>query len=82
MSQNLEPLSLKSQRLHQRKIRSEKIKKTIEAAITQTKVADGTETQVTALALQFLIVQQIDKNATLIPDTTVHHTISASVILH
>ena len=82
MSQKLEPLSLKSQRPHQRKIRTEKIKRTIEAAITPTKVARATETQVTALALQDLIVQQIDKNANPVPDAAVCHTISASAILH
>ena len=82
MSQKLEPLLLKSQRPHQSKIRSEKIKRTIEATITLTKVARVTETQVTALVLQDLIVQQIDENATLVPDATVYHTISASAILH
>ncbi len=65
-----------------KKKKSEKIKKIIEAAITPTKVACVTETQVTALDLQDLIVQQINKNATLIPDAAVYHTISASAILH
>lgn len=55
---------------------------TIEAATTPTEVARATETQVTALALQDLIVQQIDENATLVPDVAVYHTISASAILH
>ncbi len=82
MSQKLEPLLLKSQRPHQRKIRSKKIKMTIEAAITPTKVARATETQVTALALQDLIVEQINKNATHLPDAAVYHKISASAILH
>ncbi len=82
MSQKLEPLLLKSQRPHQRKIRSEKIKMRIEAAIASTEVARATATQVTALAAQDLIVQQTDENATLIPDTAVYHTISASAILH
>ena len=82
MSQKLKPLSLESQRPNQREIRTEKIKKTIEAAITLTKVACATDTQVTALALQDLIVQQIDKNATLVQDAAVHHTILASAILH
>ncbi len=82
MSQKLEPLPLESQRPHQRKIRTEKIKKTIEAAIPPTKVARAKETQVTALVLQDLIVQQMDKNATLLLDATVHHTVSSSGILH
>ncbi len=82
MSQKLEPLVLESQRPHQRKIRTEKIKRTIEAAITPTKVARGIETQVTALALQDLIVQQMDGNADPVPDAAVHHTISPSGILH
>ena len=82
MSQKLEPLLLKSQRPHQRKIRTEKIKKTIEAAITPTKVARGIESQVTVLALQDLIVQQIEGNANPVPDAAVYHTISASAILH
>ncbi len=82
MSQKLEPLLLESQRPHQRKIRTEKIKRTIKAAITPTKVARGIETQVTALALQEMIVQQIDGNMNLLPDVAVHHTISASAIFH
>ena len=82
MSQKLEPLSLKSQKPHQRKIRYEKIKMIIEAVITPTKATHATETQVTALALQDLIVQQIDENATPVPDAAVYHTISASAILH
>ncbi len=82
MSQKLEPLLLESQRPHQRKIRTEKIKRTIEAAITPTKVARGIKTQVTAFALQDLIVQQIDENANPVPDAAVHHTISARAILH
>ncbi len=65
-----------------KKIRSEKIKMRIEAVITPTEVARATETQVTALALQDLIVQQIDKNATLVPDAAVYYTISASAIFH
>ena len=52
MSQKLEPLLLESQRPYQRKIKTEKIKRTIEAAITPTKVARATETQVTPLALR------------------------------
>ncbi len=82
ISQKLELLLLENQRPHQRKIRSKKIKRTIEAAITPTKVARMTETQVTALALPDLIVQQTDKNSTLVPDAEVYHTISASAILH
>ena len=82
MSQKLELLSLESPRPHQRKISTEKIKKTIEAAITPTKVARATETQVTALALQDLIVRQIDENANPVLDGAVCHTISASAILH
>ena len=82
MSQTLEPLLLKSQRPHRRKIRSEKIKKTIKAAITPTKVDRMTENQVTALVLQDLIVQKIDKNPTPILDSAVYHTISASAISH
>ncbi len=82
MSQKLKPLSLKSQKPHQRKIRTEKIKRTIEAAITPTKVARATETQVTALALQDLIVQQIDENANPVLNAAVYHTISATAILH
>ncbi len=82
MSQKLELLSLESERLHQRKTRTEKIKMTIEATITPTKVVRATETQVTALAFQDLIVQQIDKNANPVSDTVVCNTISASAILH
>ncbi len=81
MSQKLELLSLESQRPHQRKIRTEKIKRTIEAVIAPTKVARKTETQVTALALQDLIVQKKDKNPTPIPDAAVYHTISATAIV-
>ncbi len=54
---------------------------TIEAAITPTEVACATETQVTALTLQDLIVQQMDKNATPVPDAAVYHTISANTTL-
>ncbi len=82
MSPKLEPLLLESQRAHQRKIKTEKIKTTIEAVITATKVARGIETQVTALAPQDLIVQQIDGNVNPVPDAAVYHTISASAILH
>ncbi len=82
MSQKLEPLLLESRRPYQRKIRIEKIKKTIEGAITPTIVARTTETRVTALALQDMIVQQIYKNATSISDVAVYHTISANAILH
>ncbi len=82
MSQKLKPPLLESQRPHQRTISTEKIKKTIEAAITPTKVAPPTETQVITLALQDLIVQQIDENANLVPDAAVYHTISASAILY
>ena len=55
---------------------------TIEVAITPTEVAHAIETQVTALALKDLIVQQIDKHTTSVPDAAVYHTISASPILH
>ena len=82
MSQKLELLLLESQRPHQRKIKTEKIKRTIEAARTLTKVARGIETQVTALALKNLIVQQINKNANPVPDAAVYHTISANAVLH
>ena len=82
MSQKLELLSLKSQRPHQRKIRCEKIKTIIKAVITPTKATHAIETQVTALALQDLIVQQIDKNTTPVPDAAVYHTISVDSILH
>ena len=82
MSQKLEPLLLNGQRAHQGKMRSEKIKRTIEAAITPTKAACAIETQVTALALLDLIVEQIDNNAILVSDTAVYHTISASAILY
>ncbi len=81
MSQKMEPLLLKSQRPYQRKIRSQKIKKTIEAEINQTEVARATETQVTAFALQDLIIQQKDENATPIPDAAVYHTILTIAIL-
>ncbi len=54
----------------------------IEAAITLTEVACGTETQVTALALWDLIRQQIDKNATFLSDATVCHTILPGAIIH
>ena len=82
MSQKLEPLLLESQRPNQRKIRTEKIISTIEAAITPTKVARATKTQRTALVFQDLIVQQIDKNANPVTDAAVYPTISASAILH
>ncbi len=82
MSQKLEPPLLEGQRPHQRKISTEKIKRTIEAAISPTKVARAIETQVTSLALQDLIVQQIDKNANPVPDAAVCNTISASAIVH
>ena len=81
MLQKQEPLLLKNQRPLQRKIRSEKIKTTIEVAITSTEVAYATETLVIALAPHNLIVQQIDENATLVPDATVYYTTSASAIL-
>ena len=55
---------------------------TIEVAITTTEVANATETQVTVLAFQNLIVQQIGKNTTSVLDVAVYHTISASAILH
>ncbi len=55
---------------------------TIEATISPIEVARARETQVTALALQDLTVQQIDKNATLIPDVAVYHKISARAILN
>ena len=65
-----------------KKIRYENIKTIIEDVITPTEATHATETQVTALALQDLIVQQIDKNATPVPDAAVYHTISANAILH
>ena len=65
-----------------KKNKNQKMKKTIEAAITLTKVARATETQVTSFALQDLIVQQMDKNATSVPDAADCHTISATAILH
>ncbi len=82
MSKKLESLLLKSQRPHQRKTISEKIKKTIKTATTPIKVTNSAETQATTLTLQDLIVQQIDKNDTFLLDVAVHHTISASTILH
>ncbi len=54
----------------------------IRAAITPTEVARATETQVTALDLKDLIVQQINKNATPVADAAVYHTVSAIAILH
>ena len=54
----------------------------IEAAITPTKATHATETQVTALALQDLIVQQINENATPVPDAAVYYTILVNAILH
>ncbi len=81
MSPKLKPPSLESQRPNQKKIRTEKIKRAIEAAITPTKLARSPKTQVTALALQDLIVQQIDKTAIPIMDAAVYHKISASAIL-
>ncbi len=82
ISQKLEPLLLESQKPHQREIRIKKIKKTIEAAITPTKVARVIEAQVTALGLRYLIIQQIDEKVNHLPDAAVNHTISASAILH
>ena len=55
---------------------------TIKVAITPTKVALATESQVTAFALQDMIVQKIDKNTTPVPDAAVYLTISANAILH
>lgn len=54
---------------------------TIKVIIISTKVAYITEILVIALILYNLIIQQIDKNATLIPDATVYHTTSTSTIL-
>lgn len=56
MLQKLELLLLKSQRSYSRKIKSEKIKITIEVASTLTKIAHMTKTQVTTLIFQNLIV--------------------------
>lgn len=55
---------------------------TIETVITLTKVAYAIETQVIALALQDLIVQQIEKNAIHIPNVVLYHIISINAILH
>ena len=63
ISRKLELMLLKSPKTYQKKVRSKKIKTTIEAATTLTEVARTIE--IDAFALQNLIVQQIDKNATL-----------------
>ena len=47
----------------------------IEAVITPTEATHATNTQITALALQDLIVQQINDNAIPVPDVVVYHTI-------
>ena len=55
---------------------------TIEAVITPTEVARARETQITALTFHDMIVQQMDKNPTSIPDAAVDHMISAFAIFH
>ena len=63
----------------QKKVRSKKIKIIIKAATTLSKLACTIETD--ALAFQDLIVQQMDKNGTLVLDAAVCYTISANAIL-
>ena len=87
MSQKLEPLPLKNQKLFQKEeTKRAKLKTTIKIAITPLKILTGVackaETHPIALALQNLIVYQIDKCATRVLVATVCHTISANATLH
>ena len=72
----------KKPKILSKKDKKQKIKMRIKAAITSTKVACITKTQITALALQDPIVQHINKNATFVPDAAVYHIISANAIFH
>lgn len=65
-----------------KKIRSKQFKMTIKAITTLIKVLCTTKTYIIALIFQNLIIQQISKNTTLIPNMAVCQIILANVILY